>query len=418
MSVAIALAVALCRSVSPAFADGFRNPPPSAAGLATGGARVAAAEGAEATLFNPAAIGGMTESELGLYLAIARQNTEFSGLDGRRGSSDSEWQALPNIGFAFPLTHNGTALGFSLSTPFGQSSEWNPNGPFRYLVPHYARMEFMTAAVTLAMPVTKTLTAGAAIGVSGSRLTLKQALPWALLTGQPTPDGEARIEADGAGLGAAVGLLWNPAPGHRAAATYRSPVRIKYEGDLSLDGFPGAPSLPPPLRTVRVTDDDLSTTLTFPDIAAAGYAWTPFEQLTIEADIEWLHWSRYGDPEFRSPTAGALLPPRPPNAWEDTWNVAVGASWNVSPTWTLRAGWTRIRSPIPDRSFSPFLPDSDRAVYSVGAGYRRGAHRLEVAIAFGPHEDRLVTPDESPSLAGRYEFSSDIVALAYSVRFP
>lgn len=397
--------------------EGFRNPPPGAAGLALGGARVAAAEGAEATLFNPAAICGARDSELGLFLTIARLETDFIGFDGRRGSSEADWQLLPNFGFVLPLARRGTAVGFSLSTPFGQSSKWDPNGPFRYQAPHSARLEFSTAAISIASPIAENFFVGLSAGVSGSRLKFTQALPWALMTGLPAPDGEAIIEADGVGLGAAVGLTWNAAPGHRAGAAYRSPIRVKYEGDLELTRFPGNPALPPPLSSITAFDDDLSTTLTFPDIAAAGYAWTPIEGLTLEADVEWIQWSRYGDPEIRSPTVGSVLPPRPPNEWKNTWNAAVGVSWDVHPAWTLRAGYTQIRSPIPDRSFSPYLPDSDRTVYSIGAGYRRGAHHLQIAVAFGPHEDRLVTPDEAPPLAGRYEFSSQIVSLSYNVRF-
>jgi long-chain fatty acid transport protein len=394
----------------------LRNPPAGAVGFGLGGAAVASSAGAEALFYNPANIAEIVAPEAVAALTLARRQTNFLAPDGRRASSADDWQFLPNVAFAMPLERLGAGLGFSLTTPFGQASEWDAEGPFRYLAPHEAKMTFAEFTASIAVPLWEELSGGVGLSLVGSTLDLKQIFPWAMVAMSPMPDGEARIETDGFGVGAWAGATWRPVKGHRVGVVYRSTMRIEYEGDLTLEGHPGAERLPPPLGGTS-RRSDISTTYRFPDIVSFGYAVDATESLVIEALAEWLNWSRYGDPTYDAGANSTLLPPLPPNDWSDTWNWAVGAAWRLDESWTARIGFTQLHSPVPDRSFSPILPDGDQDIYTIGLGYRRGAHGLDIAYAYARNKDRHIQPTEQSALSGCYDFDSDLVAISYRFEF-
>lgn len=401
----IGLAAGLARG------DGFRNPPPGAAGLGRAGAVQAQIDEASAMSYNPANLTLLNGPEVEAALSVARTKTTFTSPTGQKVESNDDWQALPNLYGAWFMNDRKLVGGVGITTPFGQSAEWDKETPFKYQAPYYAQMQLVNINPTVAFKLTDTLALGLGVDLYSSSLEFKQSYPWAMITESAVPDGEARVDADGYGYGGNAGLNWQCAPGHRLALTYRSPVTVEYDGDFEVSG---SPFLPPG----RAYQSDMSTEIEFPDSVGAAYGVALSETLRVEADVEWLGWSRYEALDLDIDDDGGLLREHSLAAdWEDTWTYSLSMAWDTAENWTLRAGYSYIETPIPDHTFSPILPDADRHVFAVGAGYHKGRHAVDAAVTYNVYEDRTIASNPNPGLNGEYEFESDLFSLSYRYLF-
>ena len=359
---ALVLATSSLLALAPLFApsaraDGFRNPPPGAAALGQGGNVQALGTDAAATSFNPANLTRLAAPELYGGFLIARSRITFETPDGFSAKSENDWQALPHLYFGTGPVGGDRRLhlGMGLTTPYGQSAEWDRNSPFKYSAPYQAEMSVVSLNPNAAYRLCDRLSVGAGVDLFSSMIEFKQEIPWTRLNG--TPDGVAKFEADGAGLGVNAGLAWRPGAGQALALTYRSPVRVDYEGDFTVTGHPMA-------RPGGELRTDFETDITFPDRVGLAWGMALTDALRVEADAEWLKWSRVDNLPLDVDSDFGVLPGRSiPYDWKDTWTYGVGAAWDVAANWTLRAGYTFIESPVPNETFSPILSDADQHVY-------------------------------------------------------
>ncbi len=405
--------VALVLAGSTVWADGFRNPPPTAAGLGRAGAIAAQAEGAEAVLYNAAGMAGLEQAEAGLGVNFARSQTEVRTPMGKATSEDP-WQVLPAAFAAWPVRDTGWTAGVGVSTPYGQSAEWDRDGLFRYTAPYFAEMRVVNVNPSVAFRASERVAVGGGLDVLLSTLEFKQVYPWSVSTGMPgLPDGRATFDAEGAGVGAHLGVTWEPVAAHRVALTYRSAVTVEYDGDFELTGMPPAPG-PSPFRP----KSGFSTEVDFPNIVALGWGVELTDAVRVEAMVEWLDWSRQEELKLDIGRNQPLLPEDTLRYdWEDTWTFQVGADWRVAPEWSLRAGYAFLESPVPDATYTPILSDADRHLLTLGLGFARGAHRVDTALALSFADDREVRDNVNPAYNGTYEVTPDLVGLTYTYTF-
>ena len=274
---------------------------------------------------------------------------------------------------------------------------------------------------TVAAQLTDTLALGVGLDVYISDLDLRENLPWAA-TGVPAPDGHATLRGSGAGLGFNAGVTWQCTSRQRLALTYRSAVGVNYEGSCRVSDIPGA------LQQLVAPRTDFSTHMDFPAMSGLGYSIQVSDKLKLEADVEWLQFGTYdqltidagADNPLLHPPADPTPPMAPlsiPQRWKDSWTFGLGGEYQVRPGLALRAGYIFIQSPIPDETLSPTLPDADRHVVSVGAGFQQGSHVLDVALLHSFFPSRKITNNQSPAYNGTYDLIAQLVAVSYSYLF-
>ncbi len=406
-------ALALALSVSSAVADGFRNPPPGAAGLGRGNAFAAQVDDASAVSYNPANLGFLTAPEAEVALSLVSSETKFRAAAGFAADSDNAWQVLPNVFVAWPLAEKVVG-GLGLTTPFGQSVEWDKDSGVARISPYFARMSLLNVNPSAGWRINDRVSVGAGLDVFVSTLEFRQVVPWGALPGFPPglPPGEARVDTSGVGLGANAGLTIKLADAHRLALTYRSPVTVEYDGDFDLRGAPPAPGL---------GGSDFETEMDFPGIATIAYGVELTDTLRIEADVEWLGWSAMESLPIDAGANQSLADPTGlgavPYDWEDTWTFNLGADWAFAPGWIARAGYSYVPTPVPDGTFSPTLPDEDRHVIALGAGYRWGRHAVDLVWTLSLVDDRTIAGNQNPAFDGVYEIDPQLVALSYRFQF-
>jgi long-chain fatty acid transport protein len=398
---------ALLVAAVPAHANGFRNPPETAAALARDGGKLTAINDASAIAANPANLSEVESPQAMGSLTLVHGETDFSSPAGSASTKDP-WKALPNFFFGFPIEQQKLAAGVGLTTPYGQSTVWEEDGLFRYTAPHFAELIVLDVKPTLAARVSDVVSVGAGVDLYQSQIEFRQYVPWSTVVGAPVPDGRMDFEADGDGLGWNVGLQARLNEKQRVGITYRSAVEVDYDGDFKVSNVP-APGVAAP-------SSDFSTEIEFPAVVVIGYGIDLTERLSVGVDAEWVEFSSYDALPLDIGINNALLPaPALPQDWDDVWTYGVGGQYRLSDAWVLRAGYKYMESPIPDATLAPTLPDADKHQLSVGAGFRSGAHRLDVAFAYSIFADRDVSTSVNPAYNGSYDVSSELLAFTYGI---
>ena len=125
-----------------------------------------------------------------------------------------------------------------------------------------------------------------------------------------------------------------------------------------------------------------------------------------------------------------------PKDYEDTIAYRLGGQYQLSDKWALRAGYLMEKTPIPEDTYEPRLPDGDRTGYSIGAGYAEGSWTVDFAYMlvnldkYTVNTGRTYDPDTDSPYAGLTwfpsqpsvqsvdgEYEGDITLLALSVGY-
>ncbi len=214
----------------------------------------------------------------------------------------------------------------------------------------------------------------AAGGAPGLALQLQQQA--AQVFGNPAYDGTIAVEGKDWALGFNLALLWEPMPGTRVGASYRSSVSQKLKGSADWTQPANLPA--EVLAAITAKPYNGATALDHNDSDASLAVRTPesislhgFHQLTptvaVMADFTWTRDSRLQQLriDFANSTADSITPEH----WKDSTKVSVGAHWQALPSLRLRTGFSRDLSPVPSATRSPALPDAHRTWLALGANW-------------------------------------------------
>ncbi len=385
-------------------ADGFRNPPDTAAAIGLAGKNIAWVDDASAVFFNPANLADLTNRQVLTSATVGYGGASYKGPAGKT-DTDLPWFGLPSFAVAWPLPAESLSFGLGVHVPYGRQSCWDNTGLFRYTAPTSSKMMVLDISPALACRISDELSVGAGLDIYYGRLQFRQVLPW--------PNGMAQATADGWAVGANGGITWRPTPDQRVALTCRAPFDLRFSGDLAVSAIPpGYPVVP---------ESSFDTTFQFPTIVALGYGVQVTETLTLEADVEWLQYSRFKKMALHAGDNYWLLQQNnmvsTPTDWNNTWTFGLGASWQFAPQWTLRGGYEYLESPEPNRTFVPSILDNNQSLVALGLGYRNGPNAVDLAGAVGIFGTRSVRNNQNPAYNGDYDFNATIVAVTYTRDF-
>lgn len=404
--------IALCilSVAGAAYANGFRNPPEGARALGRAGGKVAQIDDASAVAINPANLTDLQKPGYLVSLTLVDTKTEFDSASAGSADTDDPFKFLPNIFATMPVGKDGCSVGIGISTPFGQSTKWEDNSPFPYSVPYFVELRLINLNPTIATKINDKLSIGAGVDIYLSDLTFKQRIPWSSIVSAPVPDGRAKLSGEGAGIGGNVGITYEIAKGHRVALTYRSPVKVDYEGDFKASEVPGPGIVEP--------KSDFDTDITFPTTVALGYGMQVTSNLQVGVDVEWIEFSKFDDlpMDLGANNSAGLFPPSIPEQWDDVWTFGLGADLKVAEHCSVRAGWVYLESPIPEKTFSPTLPDADRHVFSIGSGYEKDGFSIDLAYAISIY-DRTIDENPNPEALGDYDTVTHLLAVSVGQTF-
>jgi long-chain fatty acid transport protein len=416
VGLAIAVAAALCWWSSAASAAGFALVQQGTAAMAQGNAFVAEASDASAVYYNPAGLNQLKRIQFYQGTFINYPDREFSG-GGQDSQTNHRFYDSMTAYIAIPV-HDRVVLGLGFFSPFGMGTAWPPTWAGRYLTT-LSTMKTYTLNPVASFKVLDNLSLAAGVDIMWSRVILKRKTP-VVVRGKQFPDGEIQVKGEGSGTGYNFGMLYEPLTGVKLGVAYRSQIKVNHSGSFTT-------TLPPPLGAGPTSPGESS--IVYPPSLTMGISYSRFKPFTFEFDTTWTGWSSYDKLKVNLdqqilingvPTTTLTTPKN----WHDSWAFRFGASYEVNDWMKLRAGYVYDLTPVPNSSFDPQVPDSNRHIFTVGQDLKIKRFTLGIAYNYILSESRtknntiVVNGVPAPLQAnGRYNSDVHSLGLSWSFQF-
>ncbi len=351
---------------------GFALVQQGTAAMAQGNAFVAEADDPSAVYYNPAGLTQLQRPQVYLGTVFNYPHREYQGDLGDTYKTRHRFYESGSFYLAVPV-HSRVVLGFGYFTPFGLGTDWPAEWTGRYITT-YSRLKTYNLNPTIAVKVLKNLSVGGGIDLLWSDVRLRRKIS---LIPRPLIDIKSDLSGDGFGVGGNFGVLYEPVPGVKFGASYRSAITVVHSGRLDL-------AVPSFISTLpRSVGGDAK--LVYPPSLTFGVSvsrWAPF---TFNVDATWTGWSTYQElkvnlnqPLLVSGQLSKAIVTK--KYWRDAWALRFGANYRLTDKLKLRAGYTFDMTPVPASTLEPQIPDSHRHILAVGGDAKLG--RLTLGIAY------------------------------------
>ncbi|MDP3980362.1 MAG: outer membrane protein transport protein [Chlamydiota bacterium] len=396
---------------SSVLAIGFRLPDQGSAAHGQGSAFTAEASDPTAVYYNPAAITRLEGVQTYTGAEFIFLSTDYTTLSGQKVESDNTVGILPQLYITGHLNEK-VGIGLGINSIYGLSTDYGETSPLRY-VTTYSELLTANFSPVVAYAVNPQLSLAAGLDVTYGKADLRRNVDFGALAGYPgSMDGHLIVKGDGEGVGFNLAAHYQPHEQHAFGLTYRSAIDLDLDGSVSLNQIPAF------VGAGESISGDASTTIKLPSALRFGYAYWPKPEWKIEFDFEWADWSRFDKFTIESqnplvPTSDAVY------NYNDSFILGLGTQYEINEHWTARCGYMYADKALPDATFDPVVPDSNRHAVNVGLSYNIGSVTLSVAYQAIFFEDRDINNDVGAgvgsSVDGRYE--SFVNAFSFGVRW-
>ena len=319
------------------------------AGAATG----APIDPSGALHWNPGAISAIEKNEFafGFELLIPESSVESSmppSMGGGSGStsSDAGESTIPSFAFLYHLEESQWTVGLGAYGLSGFGVDYPTSSTNPILAPPaqggfgsvYSQFQMLQLAPTFSYSINDNWSVGFAPTINQAQLSITPACFESPNANGEYPDG--RSAAKSWGYGGQIGLFWRGSSGWSAGASYKS---TQYFEDFDFNSTAADGSY-----------RRLSLDMDFPAISSLGVGYTGFEGWTLAADVRNIEYgstngfdeSGFDNADFSVNGFG----------WDSILVLALGAEYQLSSRWRVRAGYSYNENPISDSQSTFNLP--------------------------------------------------------------
>lgn len=407
MNLRLALLLPLIALPSAAWALGTRIPDQNPEATARGDAFTATADNPSAIYYNPAGITQLdgTRVLVGAYAISLKARVNLDDGDNKSFSStNTDFQVAPQSYLTWKPLNYPVALGLGVYAPFGFALDYPDDTPIRTLA-HKGRIEYLTVNPVMALKVTRSLSLAVGAMVNYGKAYLENGV---LARGD-----QFRFEGDGISYGLNAGILWTPHRMHHFGVNYRSATSLEFDGEsrLQYDGFNVAtPFGPFPVPGVR-RSQHASATFEFPQTVVLGYAFTPTDDWNFEFNLDWTDWDTLDTVTLKQKSGDVLLPFN----WRSSFMYEFGVTKKFAYGLRASAGYVYSENSVPNESFNPIVPDSNRHIFSAGVGQQLKSISWDVAYQYTYGPGRRI--EQGTAADGIYSFDSHAVTISLGYHF-
>ena len=387
----------------PAWGLGIRIADQNAFATARGNAFAATADNPSAIYYNPAGITQLRGHNFSAGAYGVTLESKYIAPDGSETTTENDFHVAPQFFYTFSPEDFPLSFGLGFYSPYGLGLEWPDNSTFRAAE---GEITYLTLNPTVAWRINSALSVAAGLRLNRADAELRQTVLPRFFPGPPD-GGQHVFKGDGEDLGFNAGILWQPLEKHSFGITYFSATSIDLEGDSTTKGFTAAP-----------LTEAANARFKFPQHIVAGWSFRPTTNWNLEVNVDWTDWDTLNTITLNRPSRSVPLPFN----WESSFFYEFGVTRYFANGLRVSGGYIFSENSVPDITFNPVVPDSDRHILSVGVGGDMGKFRWDAAYqyAYGPERtiqnSSLVFPVAS-SANGRYEFHSHAIALSFQYSF-
>jgi len=411
-----------------AYPSGFQVMTQGARATGMGLAFAGVADDPTAIFYNPAGMG--FQDHFGFYIGgnfLTRTDGGLVGANpfpgvGAVESIDKQWFFTPNIYAVVPLT---TELSFGLGvfSQYGLGLRWaNPNESVTRFVSQNAVIKTLDLNPVFSYKLFPQLAIAAGADLRFSKVQLERNIAGQNPFTQSFDDiAHVKLNSDlidNTGWGWNVGLMAKPFEALSIGATYRSHIKVDYDGtavfiqrftgDQTFDALVGA-QLPQGEHPVQ-------TSIDFPASINIGAGIHLGPEFIISLEADWTEWSRFSSLNIVFPDLVGRDINRP-TLWQDSWAYRVGLEKKFG-SFAVRAGYYYDNTPQPTFDTGPLLADNDRNVYSAGFGWDTPQWGLDVGALYIVFRDRDVTqPPQTDNFFATYSETGLVLTGGLRINF-
>ena len=314
---------------------------------------------------------------------IRRPAQTFVPVGGNSVSKDPiNTGVVPSGGVAIPLGR-GAAFGLAISAPYNFTTDYEANSWARYSADK-TRLRTIDIQPSLAISLTDWLRVGGGANIEYADAYLSNKLPNVLAS---MADGDQVLKGNGWNVGWSAGVQL-----HNSWATvgisYKSRIKHTLTGSLTVSGLVG------PLAAGNMTVNDAHASFYTPAQIIVGGRFKLDPAVTLNMQVVRSTWA-----DFDAIRLGAPINQAVPENYRNTFTLAGGFDFALSPKATLRAGVQRGITPTQDGNRDARVPDSNRWNYAVGGSYQVNPHlALDLAANYISFENETI--DRATAAAG------------------
>ncbi|MDB4409831.1 outer membrane protein transport protein [Gammaproteobacteria bacterium] len=374
------------------------------------------AQDAATAFANPAGMTRLKESQFMLGVqpiyADIKSDVDVATFGGSDGGNAGGLVPAGGLFYVHSLSQD-LKLGFSAGSYLGLGVDFDNDWAGRYYI---QKEEFTTAFAngSVGYRVNDWLSAGAGVSIVHGELEYRAALNNQLDGGA---DGRIKFDDTDADIGFNAGLLIEPREGTRVGLTYISEVDFDFKDKNLISG--AGPLLNDALQLSGLAGATTKLKWVLPEQVMLGIHQDLSDTLSIMGNVGWQNWSKFGEVGVSLDSATSRSTTVDAN-FDDTWHVALGARYRVSPLWSVSAGVAYDSSPVSNSDRSIALALDEQYRYAVGAMYDwRKDITLGVAFEYMDAGDASVNQKGGP-LRGdlKSDFKNDdIYFLALSMNW-
>lgn len=363
------------------FGSGFKLTTSSLNSNALSAAYVAASHGADSSYYNPANMAfnadkHFTEYDL-TYISVPQTEYTDTRSPLLNSTAEKEGVFIPSFHYA-SKDYDGIRYGFSLIVPAGMTRRWND--PLAKATAEEFSLKILELNPTIAYKVNEKFAIGGGLRVIKADAVVKSdsADVNAILgVGSIARD----MKGDDISYGYNLALTYKPTPIATIAATYRSKINMKLEGDAKLY-FNGA----------KIYDGSGNVNLPLPASLTLALAYKLQEKTTVEVVYEKTFWSRYKELDFEYESVQPIFEAPVAKDYKNTVAYRIGLTHQYNDKLNLMVGFAKDESPIPDTTIGFDLPGNDAKMASTGFNYKiDDRSSFGMSYLYTKKDDRTVT---------------------------
>jgi len=371
-------------------------------------------EGPASNYHNPALITGLKGTQIEVGTTLIFPSREFkSAQTGETEKAESQ-VFYPSTLFLVRQLNDRLTSGLGILSPFGLGTEWGKDWEGRYLATK-SKMQTFNINPNIAWKVNDKLAVAGGLDLVLLHATLEKNID---LSGYGLADAEQEFEADGDGIGYNLGIVYRLNDDWSFGASYRSGIKVDVDGTA---GFKLPQNTPAPIRE-NFPNTRGTTEIELPAQAFFGLCYQGTDKLTLEVGGRWEGWSCYEELafEFNQPVAGSKTKVYEKD-WKNVMSYSIGARYNLNNTFAILGGYRFDDNPVPNDTFEPAIPASDKHCVSLGATKRFGSLVAGVIYYYEKYEsrkkDNTLGADLGGTANGEYNTEAHVVGVSVSYEF-
>lgn len=439
-----------------AYASGFSLLEQSASRLGTAFAgTAAAADDATTNYFNPAGLVALEGSQAAIVASGVGIQSRFRDRSsqaafgqplGGEGGDAGSWSFVPSAYLTMAMGDD-FAVGIGINAPFGLKLEYADGwlGRFQALNSEITTVNINPSIAWRASPrvsvgagvsyqrvdaeLTNAVNYSAVVAQGVQQLVARGQLPAAAAPGVIAANlglaGGARVRGDDSAWGFNVGVLFDLTDATRIGLSYRSSIDYEIAGSVRFTEpvvtDPIGASIVSAAAAGPLASGPASVDIELPDTALLSLRQKVGDRFEILADVGWTGWSAIQELRVVRDTGETVSVT--PEKWRDVMRCAIGGTYALSPTLTLRAGVAYDGSEVTDKHRTVRLPDPARTWLAMGARWQaRDEVLIDVGYAHLFADDAPIEQDQDNAAAygrvsGHQESSIDVLAMQLVYRF-